>query len=417
MIKGAIFDADGTLLDSMEIWENVTPQYLEKRGHSLTSELAKKLATVSIEEGTKLIKDAYNLSETCEEIQNEILSSIENFYKNDVLLKPGVYKFLEDLYKKNVPMVVASAGNKELMEAAFSRLGISHFFKSIITCSQLKVNKSVPDIYLHAASILGTNINETMVFEDSLTAIKTAKNAGFLVCAIEDFSNKNDLDEIKKYCDVFVKDFHTLTKRCVIISAAPIKNYKKIKTFLDSQNNFYIFCDAGLCHQKKLKIKPDLIVGDFDSHKKPKTSIKTICLPCEKDDTDTFYALKHALSLGFINFLFIGAIGKRFDHSLCNISALLFAHNKGFSAQIIDDFSQMQIADSTPCFVEDTFSFFSLMIVDSSASKITIKDAKYPLENGTLCADYQYAISNEVLKNKTAQITVGEGKLLLVKVF
>ena len=102
-------------------------------------------------------------------------------------------------------------------------------------------------------------------------------------------------------------------KRAVIVAAAKIKNYSKIRKFL-SKDDFYIFCDAGLKHCKKLKVKPDLIVGDFDSIKKPSTNIETIVLPVEKDDTDTFFAVKEALKRGFTNFLLLGCIGERFNH-------------------------------------------------------------------------------------------------------
>lgn len=416
MIKGAIFDADGTLLDSMEIWEKVTPDYLAKRGHTLTVEMEKKLYSMSLEEGTEYIHDLFGLSETPEQIKAEILATIEDFYKNIVPLKPGVYEYVKKLAAENIPMCVASAGNKELMEAAFTRLGLLQHFKAIITCTELNVNKSVPDIFNKARDILGTKTEETAVFEDSLVAVKTAKAAGFIVVGVDDIFNQDDTQAIKENSDLFIKDFHTLTKRFVIISAAPINNYKRIKSKLNPQTDFYTFCDGGLNHQKKLGIKPDLIIGDFDSHKKPVTSVETIQLPTQKDDTDTFFAIKEGLSRGFLDFLFIGSIGNRLDHSLCNISALLYAHTHHAKANIQDDFSQMEIAGSTTIEIEDSVSYFSLMTITGTAENVTITNAKYPLENGTVTPEYQYAISNEVLPEKTATVNVGKGKLLLIKV-
>ena len=111
-------------------------------------------------------------------------------------------------------------------------------------------------------------------------------------------------------------------QRCVIIGNANINNYTVIKKYL-SKDDFYIFCDGGLKHREALNIEPNLIIGDFDSHPNPNLPIETIVLPCEKDDTDTVYAVKEAVSRGFSDFLLIGVIGERFDHSLGNISILL----------------------------------------------------------------------------------------------
>ena len=205
-------------------------------------------------------------------------------------------------------------------------------------------------------------------------------------------------------------------KRAVIVAAAKIKNYSKIRKFL-SKDDFYIFCDAGLKHCKKLKVKPDLIVGDFDSIKKPSTSIETIVLPVEKDDADTFFAVKEALKRGFTNFLLLGCIGERFDHSLCNVSVLLHLYSRGAECVLIDDYSKMKIVGEKPIFVADTCSYFSLMNVDGNASGITIKNAKYELNNGEIKSDFMYGSGNEVLPGKKAEISVKKGRMLLVEIF
>ena len=110
--------------------------------------------------------------------------------------------------------------------------------------------------------------------------------------------------------------------RCVIIGAVEISNYSRIKSYL-RPDDFYICCDGGLDHAENLGIKPNLIIGDFDSHEKPQPKIETIQLPCEKDDTDSFYACKEAIRRGFNDFLLLGVIGQRFDHSLVNISLIV----------------------------------------------------------------------------------------------
>ena len=204
--------------------------------------------------------------------------------------------------------------------------------------------------------------------------------------------------------------------RCVIIGAAPITNYKKIRSFL-REDDFVIACDGGLNHIKKLKVTPNLIVGDFDSHKNPNLPIETIVLPHEKDDTDSVFALKTALSRGFKDFLFIGMIGGRLDHSLGNLYMLVKCRDEGAKALMIDDFSEMQIVGKEEAEITDDYAYFSLLNITGKASGITIKNAKYPLENAEIKPDYQYGVSNEVQKNKQAAVSVKEGCLLLVKVW
>ena len=204
--------------------------------------------------------------------------------------------------------------------------------------------------------------------------------------------------------------------RCVIIGAVEISNYSRIKSYL-RPDDFYICCDAGLDHAENLGIKPNLIIGDFDSHEKPQTKIETIQLPCEKDDTDSFYACKEAIRRGFNDFLLLGVIGQRFDHSLVNISLLLYLQKEGKKALLIDDYSEMQLVGTDPVQIPDSFSYFSLLCVAGDVSGVTIKNAKYPIENAAIQTSYQYACSNEVLPGKTALVNLEKGILLLIKIY
>ena len=206
------------------------------------------------------------------------------------------------------------------------------------------------------------------------------------------------------------------SRRCVIVGGADIGNYEKVRNFL-RDDDFYIFCDSGLSHLDALKVRPDLIVGDFDSHSNPDMDVETIILPTEKDDTDTVYGVKEAIKRGFCDFLLVGTVGKRLDHSLGNVSILLYLDSLGMNGAILDDYSHMEIISQNPAYVEDTYPFFSLLNISGKADGITVENAKYPLQNAKICCEYQYGISNEVIPGKTAKITVDDGKLLLIKVF
>ena len=205
-------------------------------------------------------------------------------------------------------------------------------------------------------------------------------------------------------------------KKCVVVCGAEITNYDKVKKYL-SPEDYFIFCDSGLRHAENLGVSPSLIVGDFDSWKKPDLETETVVLPREKDDTDSVYGLKEGIKRGFEEFLIIGAVGARLDHSIGNVSTLLYLDSLGKKGTIVDDYSEMETVSKEIRFVEDTFPYFSLINISGTAKGITVKNAKYPLEKGEITPEYQYGISNEPLKGKRAEISVEEGKLLLIKIF
>ena len=211
-------------------------------------------------------------------------------------------------------------------------------------------------------------------------------------------------------------------KRCVIISAGEIKNFKLVKKYLSSED-YYIFCDGGLAYANKLGIKPDLITGDFDSCKKSdlkkySKNCETIQLPREKDDTDTLFAVKTALNKGFENFLLLGSMGARFDHAVANVSALLFLYEKNIHAEILDDFGFYEVAGKNPVFIQDSFSYFSVLTPFGNARKVNIKNAKYPLTDADLFSSFQsLGISNEVIPGQKAEVSCGEGYVLVSKIF
>ena len=205
-------------------------------------------------------------------------------------------------------------------------------------------------------------------------------------------------------------------RRCVIVGGAGIERYDKVRAQL-REDDFFVFCDSGLRHMDGLGVFPDLIIGDFDSHDNPQMDVETIVLPSEKDDTDTFFAAKEMMARGFDDFLLIGVIGARLDHTIANLSILLMLDSAGGKAKAIDDYSEMEIVSSEAAYIEDSYEFFSLLNITGEAEGVTIRNAKYPLEEAEIDCDYQYAVSNEVLPGQTAEVSVAKGRLLLIKIF
>ena len=206
-----------------------------------------------------------------------------------------------------------------------------------------------------------------------------------------------------------------MKRRCVIVGGAGIRSYQAVWEYLNP-DDFNIFCDSGLYHQEALGVRPHLIVGDFDSHADPHMDVETIVLPREKDDTDTVFAVKEAVKRGFDDFLLLGAVGGRLDHTLGNVSILLMLHSLGKRALLVDDYSEMEIVSKEPAFIDDSFPFFSLLNISGTAEGITVEGAKYPLRGAEIPCAYQYGISNEVLPGRQARVSVEKGELLLVRV-
>lgn len=213
-IKGAIFDIDGTLLDSMPIWDSVAADYLVSRGKVPKADLNEQLRKIGGHQMPEFFRDAYGITETADEIQDAMGELLENFYFNVAPLKAGAIEILQSFQDRGIRMCAATATDRYLIEPALKRVGIIGYFERIFTCGEEMTSKSSPEIFLKAAESLGTGISETLVFEDALYAIRTVKKLGFPLVAVYDLSAAKHQDEILNLCDKYYKslaDFHEFT--------------------------------------------------------------------------------------------------------------------------------------------------------------------------------------------------------------
>lgn len=213
-LKGAIFDLDGTLLDSMHFWENLGAEYLREKGIEPPGNINEILKTMSLEQSARYFREEYGVSGSEEEIIKEILMMIEDQYRFKAPLKASVILFLDMLYRNNVRMCVATATGHDLAKAALERLNAAKYFEFIFTCSEAGVGKDSPEFFIKVLERLKTPMHETMVFEDALYAIKSAKAAGLLVAAVYDESSSEDREEIKLAADVYLDSFEDWSILC-----------------------------------------------------------------------------------------------------------------------------------------------------------------------------------------------------------
>lgn len=214
-IRGAIFDMDGTLVNSLIVWKDIwsamADRYLEGPSDFPGEEIDRRLRTMTLLDGMELVhsewgigKDGRELLELCNEV-------IGNFYRNRVEMKSGAIEFLKYLSERNVRMCIASASSLDMVEIAVERCGIGKYIPKLLSSCDYGCGKERPDVYLAALEYLGTSVEETWVFEDSLVALRTAKSIGMPTVGIYDAYNFGQ-DEMKELADYYIDDGEGLDK-------------------------------------------------------------------------------------------------------------------------------------------------------------------------------------------------------------
>lgn len=209
-IKAVIFDLDGTLIDSMWVWNTIDKNYFSNRNMDLPKNLKSQIEHLSFDETAAYFKNNFGILDTIEEIKNEWNNYAYVEYLNNVKLKPGVIEFLSLLKKSHIKIGLATSNSKSLLEVVLHANGIYHYFDSITLTDEVSRGKTFPDVYLLAAKKLGVSPTECIVFEDILPAIKGAKAAGMKVVGVYDDSSKEQEEEIIDYADMYITEYNEL---------------------------------------------------------------------------------------------------------------------------------------------------------------------------------------------------------------
>ncbi|MCI8970756.1 MAG: HAD family phosphatase [Oscillibacter sp.] len=211
-LQSAIFDMDGTLVDSMGMWRTLGSVLAENHGAVPPPGLDRQVASLGLWEGTAYCKELFGLSEPVEELVQEIWGRIEHFYRHEVRPKPGVIRFLSILKMEGVWMYVATATDRPLAEAALKTAGLEGFFRGIITSREAGQEKREgPEIYERALRRLRSTKKDTVVFEDALHALRTARAAGFRTAAVYDESEPEQ-EEMRRLAEYYIRSYEELTE-------------------------------------------------------------------------------------------------------------------------------------------------------------------------------------------------------------
>ncbi len=206
-LRGAIFDLDGTLVDSMGVWHRIDEEFLGRRGFPADESYKQAVKTMKYETAAHYTIERYGLAESPEEVMAEWDSMALHEYRYNIKCKPGVSEFLHFLKEKGVKIALATVSHRALLEAVLKGNDIFDLFDVITDVSQVSRGKEEPDLYLLAAEKMGLEPRECMVFEDVLLGINSAKRGGFYTCGVKDHSSKEEEMEIRRAADYFVESF------------------------------------------------------------------------------------------------------------------------------------------------------------------------------------------------------------------
>jgi HAD superfamily hydrolase (TIGR01509 family) len=202
-----IFDLDGTLLDSMDVWGKVDVDFLQKRGIAVPPDYMDAISSMSFTECAAYTIKRFGLSITIESLMREWTDMAAYAYGHTVLLKPYAKEYLSTLRERGAKLAVATSLSAELYEPALRSHGVYDWFHVICNSDEAGCGKSRPDVFLLAAKKIGILPCDCIVFEDILTAVKTAKNAGMKVCGVFDKAAVNDWERIKETADYTITDW------------------------------------------------------------------------------------------------------------------------------------------------------------------------------------------------------------------
>lgn len=207
---GAIFDCDGTLVDSMGVWRELEGSLVESVGRELTDQERSAIAPMTIPECGIYFHDQLGVGESPAAVVDYINDFMYDYYAHRTSLRPGARAFLTDLAALGVPMTIASSTPHALLEAAFDAAGVSSLFRAILSVDDVGASKRDPLIFETAREAMGTAKALTWGFEDSIYAVNTLKQAGFKTVGVYDCDTSGTFEELSATAVKAIRSFEDL---------------------------------------------------------------------------------------------------------------------------------------------------------------------------------------------------------------
>ena len=411
--EAAIFDLDGTLLDSMHVWSRVDEIYFEKRGMTAPPDYGPALAGKSYRESAEYTRERVGFPETWEEIVGEWTELAHEEYALRVELKPGAREYLTALKRAGVKLAVATALPEYLYRPCLERLDIYDIFGA--RCSTDDTGgrgKANGEVFLLAAQRLGVEPAQCAVFEDVLEGVRGAKRAGMRAYCVKDAANAHAYDELEAVADGMIDSYWDILprRRCAIFTAHCEGDPKLA---YDRREDDLLLCaDAGYGLAKQLGLKPDAVIGDFDSGEAP-AGENILRYPVIKDDTDMILCARYALEMGILDFLIVGGLGGRLDHTLTNLQGLGWLAAQGARVELCDGRTRVWALHNDSIRIPRTPGKLSLFALDGICEGIRSRGVKYPLEDGALTPLFPLGMGNDFTAPE-AEIGVKRGTLLVI---
>lgn len=448
-VTGAIFDCDGTLVDSMRVWHNVFGAVLPKYGKTIDSDIFDRVEAVSLIGGCQICVDELDLPITAEALYEEFCAYVTDQYQHHVSIIPGAKEFLQELHDAGIPMAVASSTPVREVRAALAAQGIEHFFKTVVSTEDVGgVDKVEPDVYLEALRRLGTDKATTWVFEDAPFGAQTAQNAGFPVVALYNDHDGRDPVFMREHSNIFAHTYGEMSLlrlrdyerplaaapsgekplEVLVVGGSPeAVSHTTLSTCAQSAD-YLIAVDHGAdaCHAAG--VIPQLALGDFDSAA-PETLawLKEQQVPCmkfnaDKYDTDLALALKSAEYEAIrrdskLSLTVVSTSGGHLDHQLVVLGLLAtWAKTGKASVRVIENDFEMRFlvagqVDSWQLSATNVGKKISLVAL-SEECEVSEAGMKWNLDHQKFTLLGDDGISN-IVEAENACVTCEKGCLLV----
>jgi len=418
--SAALFDLDGTLLNSLGVWRHVDERFFGARHIVPPADYSRAVAGMSFGETVAYTIERFQLKDSPEAVTAEWLRLAADEYAHHVELVPGAREYLRMLRRGGVRLAAATANKPALFMPTLERCGIRELFDVLLTNDDVGGgNKADGALFRLAAERLGAAPKDCAVFEDTLEGVRGGRAAGMRVYAVRSAACAHSLCEIDALADGVIDDFRGMrryhacpnnARRCVIYTA---RCEGDPRTACPPLPGDCVLCADGGWHVAEAAgVTPDAVVGDFDSSDIPADK-RVERFPVQKDDTDTMLCLKRGLAMGFDDFALVGGFGGRLDHTLANLQSLNYAASRGARAVMTDGRSWATVLRGGRLTLPRRPGKLSVFAMDGECRGLTIRGAKYEVEGIALTSAFPLGMGND-FTSETAEIAVESGALLVL---